>query len=82
MWVDECIAHLCPHGAHSSALATHHGVAHPVAALLVLEYCENGMLLDHVRQLDATLNTSMLLTYCRDVSCGMHYLSSRRIVHR
>ena len=24
----------------------------------------------------------MLLTYCHDVACGMHYLSSRRVVHR
>jgi serine/threonine protein kinase len=76
--------------------------------MLVLEYCEHGTLLDHVK--DATthsLDTSMLLTYCHDVASGtqrpshtcgtkttptthprhfstpgMHYLSSRRIVHR
>lgn len=52
-------------------------------ALLVLEYCEHGTLLDHVRNSEYdTLDTSMMLTYCHDVACGMHYLSSRRIVHR
>lgn len=52
-------------------------------ALLVLEFCENGTLLDHISGSDkADLDTSMLLTYCHDVACGMQYLSSRRVVHR
>lgn len=49
---------------------------------LLYRYCEEGMLLDRVRNASVKSVTSMLLTYCRDVSCGMHYLSSRRIVHR
>jgi hypothetical protein len=28
------------------------------------------------------LNTSLLLTYCFEVGSGLHYLSSRRVVHR
>ena len=52
-------------------------------ALLVLEYCENGTLLEHVRGSDPkAVNTSTLLTYCHEVASALHYLSSRRIVHR
>jgi serine/threonine protein kinase len=51
--------------------------------MLVLEYCEHGTLLTHVRKSDPEyVGTSMLLTYCHDVASGMHYLSSRRVVHR
>lgn len=50
---------------------------------LLPRYCEHGMLLDQAKNADrANLDTSMLLTYCRDVACGMHYLSSRSVVHR
>lgn len=28
------------------------------------------------------LNTSLLLSYCHDVAAGLHYLSSRKILHR
>ena len=45
-------------------------------------YCEHGMLLDRCRSTDPSVDTSMLLTYCRDVALGMHFLSSRHIVHR
>ena len=52
-------------------------------AMLVLEFCENGTLLEHVAGSNSSnVNTSRLLTYCHDVVSGMHYLSSRRIVHR
>ena len=52
-------------------------------AMLVLEFCENGTLLEHVAGSNSSnVNTSRLLTYCHDVASGMHYLSSRRIVHR
>jgi serine/threonine protein kinase len=51
--------------------------------MLVLEYCEHGTLLSHVQNSDREyVGTSMLLTYCHDVACGMHYLSSRRVIHR
>ena len=42
-----------------------------------------GTLLDHVRGSDPdVLNTSLLLSYCHDVAAGLHYLSSRKVVHR
>jgi serine/threonine protein kinase len=51
-------------------------------ALLVLEYCEHGTLLDHVKKTSPTeLQATMLLTYCHDVASGMRFLSSRKIVH-
>jgi serine/threonine protein kinase len=42
-----------------------------------------GTLLDHVSgsELDE-LDTSLLLSYCHDVANGLHYLSSRKMVHR
>jgi serine/threonine protein kinase len=49
-------------------------------SLLLLEYCENGTLLDHVR--NDYLTIPPLLEYCHDVASGMHYMSSRGIVHR
>jgi hypothetical protein len=97
-------------------------------ALLVLELCDHGNLLDYVSDLERNLDDSMLLTFCHDAGCvnamwclplsrsvsvcgcgcgwvrgcvapvspevftaattlwcfrsAMHYLSSRRIVHR
>jgi serine/threonine protein kinase len=52
-------------------------------ALLVLEYCEYGTLISYVCMTDPEyLDTSMMLTFCHDVGCGLQYLSSRRIVHR
>lgn len=57
-------------------------VPRTMPALLVLELCENGTLLDYVADNTRRLDDSMLLTFCHDVSSGLHYLSSRRIVHR
>jgi len=52
-------------------------------ALLVLEFCEHGTLKEHVTDSSPeSMNTSVLLTYCCDVACGLSYLSSRKIVHR
>jgi len=53
-------------------------------ALLVLEFCEQGTLLEHVQEEfhNENVDIALLLTYCHDVACGMSYLSSRRIVHR
>jgi len=51
-------------------------------AVLVLELCDHGTLKDYVSENDHHLDDSMLLTFCHDVASGMHYLSSRRIVHR
>lgn len=51
-------------------------------ALLVLEYCEYGTLISYVCMTDPEyLDTSMMLTFCHDVGCGLQYLSSRRIRH-
>eukprot|EP00038_Savillea_parva_P006120 m.161761 g.161761 ORF g.161761 m.161761 type:complete len:2425 (-) comp12114_c0_seq1:110-7384(-) len=51
-----------------------------VPALVLLEFCENGTLLQHVSTHDE--NAHMLLTFCADVAKGLRYLSSRSIVHR
>eukprot|EP00035_Acanthoeca_spectabilis_P011007 m.194105 g.194105 ORF g.194105 m.194105 type:complete len:1680 (-) comp15199_c0_seq4:5570-10609(-) len=54
-----------------------------IPPLLVLEYCEHGTLLSHVREADpATVDTLMLMTYCHDVASGLTFLSSRKIIHR
>jgi serine/threonine protein kinase len=42
-----------------------------------------GTLLGQVSDSDPiALDTSMLLSYCHDVATGLHYLSSRNMVHR
>ena len=51
-------------------------------ALLVLELCDHGTLLGYVSDAEHVLDNSLLLTFCHDVGSGMHYLSSRRIIHR
>lgn len=52
------------------------------APLLIVEHCEGGVLLDHVRHSDPdVIRPSTLLTYCRDVVRGLHFLWSLRIVH-
>lgn len=52
-------------------------------ALLILEYCEHGTLWEYVRSEPVDeLGSLTLLSFCLDVCSGMHYLSSRRIVHR
>jgi ephrin-B len=52
-------------------------------ALLVLEYCEHGTLWEYVRSEPVDeLDSLKLMSFCLDVCSGMHYLSSRRIVHR
>jgi len=51
--------------------------------LLLMEYCEHGNLLEVVRLgEEEDLDVSLLLTFCHDVACGLHYMGSRRIVHR
>lgn len=58
-------------------------VPRDMPAMLVLEYCDNGTHLECVTGSDQDyIDTGMLLTFCHDVACGMHYLSSRRIVDR
>lgn len=49
--------------------------------LLLIEYCEHGTLLGAVRN-TADMDRHLLLTFCHDVASGLHYLGSRRIVHR
>eukprot|EP00035_Acanthoeca_spectabilis_P015655 m.314236 g.314236 ORF g.314236 m.314236 type:complete len:1719 (-) comp16409_c0_seq16:107-5263(-) len=51
--------------------------------LLVIEFCEHGTVLDVIRDPEAAdLDTHLRLSFCHDVASGLHYLGSRRIVHR
>jgi serine/threonine protein kinase len=75
-----CLAHLADYCSHHVATGVV-TVPRDMPAMLVLEYCEHGTLIAHVK--DSTdLSTARLLTYCHDTASGLHYLSSRRIVHR
>eukprot|EP00037_Helgoeca_nana_P031582 m.405162 g.405162 ORF g.405162 m.405162 type:complete len:173 (+) comp28426_c0_seq2:401-919(+) len=70
---------------HSNLVAAIGVVTAPrdMPVMLCLEYCERGTLLDHVKgSTTDTLTTARLLTYCHDTASGLHYLASRRIVHR
>ena len=48
--------------------------------LLVLAYCDNGSLLDHVQDQGEETNASTKLTFCAEVAQGMEYIASRRVV--
>ena len=48
--------------------------------LLVLAYCDNGSLLDHVQAHGKETNASTKLTFCAEVAQGMEYIASRRVV--
>ena len=48
--------------------------------LLVLAYCDNGSLLDHVQAQGEETNASTKLTFCAEVAQGMEYIASRRVV--
>lgn len=50
-------------------------------AFLLLEYCENGSLLEFVHRKAENVPVSTKLSLCMDVCRGMKYLSSRRVVH-
>ena len=61
-------------------------VPRTMPAVLLLTFCEHGNLREFVAKGGANtataIDTTMLLTFCADVAAGLHYLSSRRIVHR
>ena len=48
--------------------------------MLVLAYCDNGSLLDHVQDQGEETNASTKLTFCAEVAQGMEYIASRRVV--
>ena len=48
--------------------------------MLVLAYCDNGSLLDHVQVQGEETNASTKLTFCAEVAQGMEYIASRRVV--
>ena len=48
--------------------------------LLVLAYCDNGSLLNHVQAQGKEINASTKLTFCAEVAQGMEYIASRRVV--
>ena len=58
-------------------------VPRDMPALVLLMYCERGTLKDHVATAGVGgISTVALLTFCAEVLQGLHYISSRRIVHR
>ena len=58
-------------------------VPRDLPALVLLMYCERGTLKDHVANAGVGgINTATLLTFCAEVLQALHYISSRRIVHR
>eukprot|EP00037_Helgoeca_nana_P029953 m.365208 g.365208 ORF g.365208 m.365208 type:complete len:1889 (-) comp28082_c0_seq5:432-6098(-) len=71
------------------ALFDHRNIIHLVGvitaprhmpAVLALELCDKGTLLEVARRADVGVST--LLTYCHDVGCGLHYLALRKVLHR
>jgi len=51
-------------------------------AMLVLEHCDNGSLLDYIHKHVLDTATSTKLTFCAEVAQGLGYISSLRVVHR
>ena len=49
-------------------------------AMLVLEHCDNGSLLDYIRTNVLETATSTKLTFCAEVAQGLEYISSLRVV--
>lgn len=73
----------------SSYLATHRCLLNPVRspslqpALLLMEYCENGSVLEFVDGQDfESLTTMTRLSFCHDAARGLEYLEARKVVHR
>ena len=58
-------------------------VPRDLPALIVLQYCEGGELLDYVAQAGpAGLTTTRRLTCAAQIALGMQYMTTRNIVHR
>lgn len=52
-------------------------------ALLLMEYCENGSVLEFVDGQDfESLTTMTRLSFCHDAARGLEYLEARKVVHR
>lgn len=66
-----------------SNLVRLHGVVFDEPILMVIEYCENGALLDRLRSTKKNkLLVTRLLNYAQQIAYGMSYLESKRYVHR
>ncbi|KAM9425030.1 tyrosine-protein kinase Tec [Pholidichthys leucotaenia] len=50
--------------------------------LIVVEFMENGCLLNFLRQRSRTLSGEWLLSMCQDVCEGMEYLETHQFIHR
>ena len=58
-------------------------VPRDLPALIVLQYCEGGELLEYVAQAGPTgLTTTRRLTCAAQIALGMQYMTTRNIVHR
>ena len=49
-------------------------------AMLVLEHCDNGSLLDYIHKHVLDTATSTKLTFCAEVAQGLEHISSLRVV--
>lgn len=50
--------------------------------LIVVEFMENGCLLNFLRQKGGALAEAWLLSMCQDVCEGMEYLEAHNFIHR
>ena len=50
--------------------------------VILVEYCENGAVDEHLRQRPGTTSMELRLSLCADIAAGLGYLASRRVVHR
>lgn len=71
------------HKLNHTNLVCLHGVVFGEPTLMIIEYCENGALLDRLRnRTKDNFLVTQLLNFSQQISVGMSYLESKRYVHR